>query len=139
MTWLGWLLSDFFDDYIRAVDHWVAFGLLVFIGIKMIIEACTAADECEVIDCDHFDFGRLLVLAVATSIDALAVGISLRVLQADILIPALIIGAVTAVFSIVGVSAGHRLKAFLGRKTEILGGIILIFIGIRILVTHLMS
>lgn len=139
MAILGWVLSDLFDQYIQSVDHWVAFGLLVFIGGKMLVEAFSASSECLVIDKDNFNFKRLLLLSIATSIDALAVGISLRVLQSSIVGPSLIIAGITLALSAAGVAAGHWLQRFLGRKVEILGGLILIFIGFNILITHLTS
>lgn len=139
MAIFGWVLSDFFDQYIQSFDHWIVFGLLVFIGGKMLVEAFSASDECQTVDCRHFDFKRLFVLSVATSIDALAVGISLRVLQSSILGPSLIIAGVTLALSAAGVAAGHWLQRFLGRKVEILGGLILIIIGFDILITHLTS
>jgi putative Mn2+ efflux pump MntP len=119
------------------VDHFVAFGLLAFIGGKMIYEAFTGEDECYVVDPKKMDVKRLLILALATSIDALAVGLSFALLETAILLPSLIIALVTLVFSMIGVAAGHGLKKILGRKVEIIGGVILILIGLQILVTHL--
>ena len=137
MTFLGFWGGSLFAVYIEAVDHFVAFGLLLFIGGKMIYEAFTGDDECYVVDPKGIDFRRLTLLATATSIDALAVGLSFAVLETEIILPSLIIALVTLVFSMLGVAAGHGLKKFLGRKVEIFGGIILIIIGIEILITHL--
>jgi putative Mn2+ efflux pump MntP len=137
MTFLGWLGGSLFANAIQAVDHFVAFGLLAFIGGKMIYEAFTGDDECYVVDPKKMDVKRLLILALATSIDALAVGLSFALLETAILLPSLIIALVTLVFSMIGVAAGHGLKKILGRKVEIIGGVILILIGLQILVTHL--
>ena len=137
MTYLGWLGGSLFAEAIQALDHFVAFGLLAFIGGKMIYEAFTGSDECYVVDPQKMDVKRLLILSLATSIDALAVGLSFAILETEILMPSLIIAAVTLMFSAVGVAAGHGLKKVLGRKVEIAGGIILILIGLNILITHL--
>lgn len=137
MAFLGWLGGGLFAAYIEAVDHFVAFGLLAFIGGKMIYEAFTAPDECYTVNPQKIDMGRLFVLALATSIDALAVGLSFAILETEILMPALVIAVVTLIFSMIGVAAGHGLKRILGRKVEIVGGVILILIGLNILITHL--
>jgi putative Mn2+ efflux pump MntP len=137
MTFLGWLAGGLFADYIQAFDHFVAFALLAFIGGKMIYEAFTGADECYVVDPHKMNYKRLLILAVATSIDALAVGLSFAILETEILLPSVIIALVTLLFSMVGVAAGHGLKKVLGRKVEIVGGVILIGIGLNILITHM--
>ncbi len=139
MTLLGFLAGSAFSGYIEAFDHFVAFGLLVFIGGKMIREAFSSEDRCELIDPEAIDLRRLLLLSVATSIDALAVGLSFALLEVRILRASLIIALVTLVFSMTGVKAGHVLHRFFGRKVEILGGLILIAIGIRILVSHLQA
>ena len=137
MTLLGWLGGGLFAEYIEAVDHFVAFGLLALIGGKMIWEAFAGADECYVVDPKKINVKRLLLLALATSIDALAVGLSFALLEMQVVVPALIIGVVTLIFSMIGVAAGHGLKKVLGRKVEVIGGVILILIGIEILITHL--
>lgn len=137
MTFLGWWGGMLFVSYIEAMDHFVAFGLLAFIGGKMIYEAFTGTDECYAVDPDKINFRRLLLLAFATSIDALALGLSLAILKTEILLPSLIIALVTFLFSMLGVAAGQRLKKILGRKVEILGGVILILIGTHILISHL--
>ncbi|MCD6446939.1 MAG: manganese efflux pump [Candidatus Marinimicrobia bacterium] len=137
MTIIGWLGGSLFAEAIQAVDHFVAFGFLVIIGGKMIYEAFTGADECYVVDPKKIKVKRLLLLALATSIDALAVGLSFALLEMQVVVPALIITVVTLIFSMIGVAAGHGLKKVLGRKVEIIGGVILILIGIEILITHL--
>ncbi|MCF7833095.1 MAG: manganese efflux pump MntP family protein [Candidatus Marinimicrobia bacterium] len=137
MTIIGWLGGRLFAEAIQAVDHFVAFGLLTLIGGKMIYEAFTGDDTCEVIDPKAINIKRLLVLSLATSIDALAVGLSFSLLEMDVIVPSIIITIVTLVFAMIGVAAGHGLKKVLGRKVEIIGGVILILIGIQILITHL--
>jgi len=137
MTIIGWMGGSLFAKYIEAVDHYIAFALLAFIGGKMIYEAFTGDDECYVVDPKKMNVKRLLLLALATSIDALAVGLSFALLEMAVVGPAMIIALVTLVFSIIGVAAGHGLKKVLGRKVEIIGGVILILIGIQILITHL--
>lgn len=143
MPVLGWLLSFGFNRYIEAYDHWIAFGLLAFLGIRMIREEFQKEEspECHSL---HIEKPKtLLVLAVATSIDALAVGISFAFLGArgleDILPPVGIIGLVSFVMSMTGLLLGIRCGDRLARRlrAELLGGIILILIGVKILVEHL--
>ena len=139
MTVIGWMGGSMFAKYIETIDHFVAFGLLAIIGGKMIYEAFTGDDECYVVDPQKINVKRLLILALATSIDALAVGLSFALLEMQVIGPALIIAVVTLVISMIGVAAGHGLKKILGRKVEIAGGIILILIGVQILITHLIA
>lgn len=136
MTLAGWVLGDQFIALIAGFDHWIAFILLASIGLKMIWEA-RREDGAERIDVLHPV--SLLVLSVATSIDALAVGLSLAFLQVDIVVAAAVIGAVSAAFAFAGVLAGSRLYRIVGRKTEVAGGVILILIGLRILLEHLLG
>ena len=139
MTLAGWAAGSLFAAYIQAVDHYIAFGLLAFIGGKMIWEAFTGSENCEHVDPRAINIKRLLVLSVATSIDALAVGLSFALLEVRILAASLIIAAVTLAFSMFGVKTGHSLQRRFGRKVEIAGGLILILIGARILITHLQA
>ena len=134
MPALGWLAGLSFRHYIEGFDHWVAFGLLAFIGGKMVYESFTLAREEKLTDppCTSL----LLVLALATSLDALAVGLSLAVLRSEIVIPALVIGLVTFVICLVGVYLGHRFGHFFESKVEAVGGLILIGIGVSILIQH---
>ncbi|MBW2091645.1 MAG: manganese efflux pump [Deltaproteobacteria bacterium] len=135
MPVMGWLAGIGFRGLISGVDHWIAFGLLVFIGGKMIYEAFGVnAGEKGRRAMNNY---TLFILAIATSIDALAVGLSLSLLKVSILLPIVIIGSVTFFLSILGLVIGHKLGLFFGKKVEILGGLILIGIGIRILVEHL--
>lgn len=140
MPFIGWLATAHFAHYIEAIDHWVAFGLLAFIGAKMIADSMKPAEE------HHFNPRKLktqLILAVATSIDALAVGISFACTGyraiAQMSLPLLLIGLGSFFFSIIGNLLGIRFGSNISRrlKPELLGGIVLLCIGIRILVTHL--
>jgi len=135
MPILGWLAGLGFKNHISRLDHWLAFGLLFFIGVKMIREARRPA-ECRSRS-NLASLPLLLGLAVATSIDALAVGLSFSLLAVDIVTPVLVIGLVTFCLSLAGVLAGHKLGALFAGKVEILGGLILIAIGSRILFEHL--
>lgn len=136
MPVLGWLLGTQLADSITSIDHWIAFGLLVLIGGKMLWEAFSSHEDTEK-DTDALDLRELLVLAVATSIDALAVGISFAFLAVSIGPAVALIGATTAVATFVGVVLGRRMGARFGAPAEIAGGLILCFIGLRILLDHL--
>lgn len=150
MPLAGWLAGSQFKDYITSIDHWIAFGLLAFIGGKMIREAFNEVEEeevegmCEVAistqgtACENpLRMGRLFVLAVATSIDALAVGISFAFLRVSIVWSAMIIGLITFVICFVGVFIGNKFGGLLKKKAEIAGGLILICIGLKILIEHM--
>jgi putative Mn2+ efflux pump MntP len=137
MPIIGYFGGKYLESYIKGYDHWIAFGLLMFIGLKMIHEAFSNKGE----SCDSAkDPSRgwsLLVLAVATSIDALAVGLSIGILNRPILLPSIIIGVVCALFSITGIAIGNRVGALVGKRGEAIGGLMLIAMGIKILVEHL--
>ena len=134
MPFIGWLLGSQFERYIVKFDHWIAFVLLAFIGGKMIFEAFGKDDD----DCDEeLNIKELFVLAVATSIDALAVGITFAFLQVQIGFAVSIIGITTFLLSSVGVAVGHHFGARYKQKAELAGGIILILIGLKILLEHL--
>jgi len=135
MPVLGWLAGLSLRGFISGVDHWMAFGLLSLIGCKMIYESVkTEAGEKEITALNIY---VLLMLSVATSIDALAVGLSFAFLRISIATPVVVIGAVTFLLSFLGASLGSRLGHFLGKKIEIIGGLILVGIGVKILVEHL--
>jgi putative Mn2+ efflux pump MntP len=134
MPVIGWLAGLGLRDIIMGIDHWIAFGLLGLIGAKMIYDSTKSEDGKEE-DITPF---IALTLAIATSIDALMVGLSLAFLEESILIPILIIGMVTFVLSLVGFKFGSGMGRVFGRKIKVLGGLILIFIGIRILAEHLL-
>ena len=140
MPVLGWQTGRFFADMIKDYDHWIAFSLLAYIGARMIIEGIknkSNDDEFCEIDNHILDLKRLFVLSIATSIDALAVGLSLSLLGYEIIKPASIIGVTTFVFSYTGVKMGCSLHKILGRKVEIFGGLVLVAIGIKILIEHM--
>ena len=136
MPLIGWLLGVQFESYIVSIDHWIAFALLSFIGGNMIKES-REGDEDEEEGEITYDLKELFMLAVATSIDALAVGITFAFLRVDIVSSILIIGVTTFFISIVGVAIGNRFGAKYKSKAEFAGGLILIFIGLKILLEHL--
>ncbi|PWR71504.1 manganese efflux pump MntP [Methanospirillum lacunae] len=136
MTLLGWAGGSFIIAWIEPFDHWIAAILLGIIGGKMIQEGLSDSDEKGI---DFYSVSVLLLLAVATSIDALAVGLSLAVLKVQILIPALIIGVCAVVMSGAGFLIGERFGDHIGSKAEIIGGIVLIFIGLKILAEHIIG
>ncbi len=137
MPVIGWLLGTQFESYIVSFDHWIAFALLAFIGGKMIYEA-VSDDEDEACSVDKkLDLKELMLLAVATSIDALAVGITFAFLKVSILPAAGLIGVVTFTLSLAGVVIGNRFGNRYKKKAEICGGVILILIGLKILLEHL--
>ncbi len=135
MPVIGWMVGYGFRDFISKIDHWIAFLLLTFIGIKMIYEAkVLKEEERELVSMNTYS---LFLLSVATSIDAFAVGFSLSALNVSIINPALVIGGVTFLLSLSGVYAGNRFGHLFESKIETLGGIILICIGLKILLEHL--
>lgn len=144
MPLLGFLLGTGFAAYILAWDHWLAFGLLALVGVKMIKESFEIRDEAACSEEDArkknvLDLRTLLVLAVATSIDALAVGVSYSVIGAPIWLAAGIIGAVTFALCLIGCEFGKRIGARFERWAEVAGGVALIGIGAKILIEHLVA
>jgi len=135
MPLIGFLVGLTVRRYILQVDHWVVFGLLLFIGGRMLVQSFTGPAE-KVNNCLHPP--TLLLMSVATSIDALAVGLSLAALNTPIWLPVLIIGVITFLFSMAGIRMGKWVGPFFGRWAERLGGIVLIGIGIKILAEHLL-
>jgi len=135
MPLIGYFLGYSFAELVTKIDHWIAFGLLAFIGGNMIREALNGGDE-KPAD-SSFSFRTMLLLAIATSIDALAVGISLAFLQVSIWLPIAIIGVTTASFSSLGLLIGKKVGSRFHRAAELLGGLILLAIGLKILVEHL--
>jgi putative Mn2+ efflux pump MntP len=136
MPVIGWLAGLSVAERIAALDHWVAFGLLALIGTKMIWEAIRG-DQTPHVAQDPTRGLTLVVLSVATSIDALAVGLSLAFLQVSIWYPALVIGLVAGALTTAGIHLGKRLGTLVGRRVGALGGVILLLIGLKILVEHL--
>lgn len=138
MPLIGWALGISFQKYIEAVDHWIAFGLLLFIGGKMIFDSIKEKRHPEEDDGEFkFSFVELLLLAIATSIDALAVGVTFAFLDVNIWSSIAIIGCTTFVISFIGVLIGNKFGARFKTKAEIAGGIVLILIGVKILLEHL--
>ena len=136
MPLIGYFLGTQFEDKITAFDHWIAFGLLAFLGIRMIKEALSKDEEEEEGE-TSLSFKTMSVLAIATSIDALAVGVTFAFLQVDILPAVSFIGVVTFALSVLGVKIGNVFGAKYKSKAELAGGIILIGIGLKILLSHL--
>jgi putative Mn2+ efflux pump MntP len=142
MPILGWLLGGAFKQLIQSYDHWIAFALLSFVGGKMLWEGLRARNPASCPDPEEekshgiMKLNTLFVLSVATSIDALAVGLSFSILGSPILGPAAVIGATTFVTCLLGVQFGKRLKGLLGEWAEIIGGSVLVAIGLKILVEH---
>ena len=134
MPVLGWLAGLSLLDLISGVDHWAAFSLLFFIGCKMIYESFKTTPNKK--EQKTLTLSILLMLSVATSIDALAVGLSFAFLKIAIATPIVIIGAVTFLLSFLGVTFGNRFGKFLGNKIEIVGGLVLVTIGMKILLEH---
>ena len=130
---IGWLLGRQFEGLIKSVDHWVAFVLLALIGANMVRESFGKDEEVN----DSFSFKTMLPLAVATSIDALAVGVTFAFLEVQILPAIALIGVTTFTFSAAGVKIGNVFGVRFKSKAELAGGVILILLGIKILVEHL--
>lgn len=134
MPLLGWVLGRQFESYITKIDHWIAFALLAFIGGRMIWEALHGGEEG---NGGGFALRELFVLAIATSIDALAVGVTFAFLAVNIWSSIAMIGVTTFALSVGGVYIGNKAGGRLHEKAEILGGAILILIGFKILLEHL--
>ena len=139
MPLLGWLLGRQFEQYITSVDHWIAFALLVLIGANMLREARKGDDttDAETVYDAPLPLGQLLLMAIATSIDALAVGISFAFLGVNIWLAIAIIGTTTFLISAAGVFIGNRFGNRYEKRATIAGGIILILLGVKILLEHL--
>jgi putative Mn2+ efflux pump MntP len=133
MPVIGWLLGSRFENLITSIDHWIAFVLLCGIGLGMIKESRGEAEKLD----DDFGFKTMLLLAVATSIDALAVGISFAFLSVDIIPASILIGCTTFVLSAIGCYIGHAFGTKYKSGAELVGGIILILIGVKTLLEHL--
>ena len=134
MPVIGYFLGTMFKGFVESVDHWIAFILLAIIGANMIKES--ASDEEDKRN-DKVDVKTMLLLSIATSIDALAVGVTFAFFETNMLLVVPIIGLITLVLSIMGVKIGNRFGDKLQNKAELTGGIILIIIGIKILLEHL--
>jgi len=135
MPIIGWSTGHFFSGYFSKINYWIAFSLLSLIGIKMIIEAGKIERDIK----NATNIPTLIMLSIATSIDALAVGFSFAMLHLHIIKPAIIIGIITFVISFSGVYLGDKLGHLFERKLDIIGGIILILIGVKILLENLLK
>lgn len=136
MPLLGFFLGTAFADFVSNIDHWIAFILLAFIGVNMIRESFSKEEEDSSPD---FSVRTMFVMAVATSIDALAVGVSFAFLDVDIWTAVLLIGLVTAILSSAGVVIGNLFGSRFKSKAEFAGGLILVVMGLKILFEHLFS
>lgn len=135
MPVIGWFLGTGFVSYVRAVDHWIAFGLLAFVGGRMVREGLSHTQECL-----HRDPSKgltMVMLSVATSIDALAIGLGLAVMDVNIWYPSTLIGIITCVMSVAAIYIGKRAGSAFGSKMEVVGGVILIGLGLKILIPAL--
>lgn len=133
MPLIGYVLGVGFEDKIKSLDHWIAFVLLVFIGMNMIKEAFEIKEESN----DKIDFKTMIILAIATSIDALAVGVTFAFLNVNIMLAISLIGIITFIISMIGVKIGNVFGDKYETKAELAGGFILIFLGAKILLEHL--
>lgn len=140
MPLLGYLIGSTFSKYIDKYDHWIAFALLIFLGGKMIKEAFSKKEETEEDKKKNSSFGfvNMLVMAIATSIDALTVGVTFALLpEINIFIAIALIGGITFVLSVVGLKIGNLFGAKFKNKAEFVGGLILVLLGLKILLEHL--
>lgn len=138
MPLIGWNAGIRFENYIVRFDHWIAFALLSFLGVKMIIEVFSKDGQSD-FSSGEFSMKELIILAVATSIDALAVGVTFAFLDTDIIFSVSVIGITTFFITFVGTFLGTVIGLRCRKKAEGLGGVILIFIGIKILIEHLLK
>jgi putative Mn2+ efflux pump MntP len=137
MPVIGWAAGRLVYRYVETFDHWVAVALLAFVGGRMVWGALTGDGEEVSRDNDPTRAWTLVTLSIATSIDALAVGLSLAMVGAPIVAPAVVIGVVAAAFTAVGMGLGRYVGSRWGKRVELLGGIVLIAIGVKILIEHL--
>lgn len=139
MPLIGWALGSQLTSLIEPVDHWIAFILLVFIGGKMLWDAFRGDDGCETCGCaeEKLDMRELLMMAVATSIDALAVGVTFAFLGVNVMAAVVVIGVTTFALSFVGVVVGNRFGARFEKPATVAGGVVLVLIGLKILLEHL--
>lgn len=137
MPLIGYILGSQFEQYITSIDHWIAFALLALIGLSMIKEALSKEEKCCENEDALLDVKTMFLLALATSIDALAVGVTFAFLRVNIIAAVSFIGATTFLLSMVGVKVGNVFGAKFKSKAELAGGIILILMGTKILLEHL--
>lgn len=134
---IGWFAGTTVVEYIEAYDHWIAFGLLAFVGVRMIASGLDPNSDDKKNDPSRG--WTLVMLSIAVSIDALAIGLSLAFLGISVWYPATVIGLITGLLSWLGLRIGDRVGKYWGKRMEIIGGLVLIGIGIRIVVTHLLA
>ena len=137
LTVAGYYLGSLISEALKTFDHWIALGLLSFLGIKMIIEGFKRDDDSE--KKDYSNTISLISVAISTSIDAFAVGVSFALLELSIWISGIIIGAVTFIASMTAIRIGKSAGRHLGNRVEIIGGIILVSIGIKIFLEHILG
>jgi manganese efflux pump family protein len=137
MTFLGWLAGSSIVNLIQNFDHWIAFALLAWVGARMIRESFSTKEEDN--PCNPSRGKTLIMLSIATSIDALAVGLSLAFVDGSILISSLVIGVTSLLLSLLGLFIGGKLGCKFGKRMELAGGLVLIGIGLRILLSHLLG
>jgi manganese efflux pump family protein len=138
MPVIGWTAGNAVHRYISEFDHWAAFGLLAFVGGRMLWGAVRKDEESEMAG-DPTSGWALVLLSVATSIDALAVGLSLAMVGSPIIVPSVVIGVVAAAFTATGMLLGRQIGSLWGKRVEAVGGVILILIGAKILAEHLFA
>jgi putative Mn2+ efflux pump MntP len=132
---VGWLFGNTIEPYVKSIDHWVAFGLLAFVGTRMVRSGLSKNEDESPKDPSRG--WTMVMLSIAVSIDALAVGLSLGLLGVTIWTPALVIGLVTGALSLIGLRVGNDFGKRFGKPVEVLGGLVLIGIGVRIVMSHL--
>jgi putative Mn2+ efflux pump MntP len=136
MTIVGWLAGSTISRWIEGIDHWVALILLLYVGLNMIRSGLNP--DCECYPCDPSRGKTLMMLCVATSLDALAVGLSMAMLRTPVLLPSILIGVVASSLSIIGLHAGGKMQEAFGKRMEVLGGLILVGIGVRVVLNALL-
>jgi manganese efflux pump family protein len=137
MTALGWLAGETVVEYVKGFDHWIAFALLGYVGINLVCSGLNK--DRKAFEQDPSTGKVLVILSFATSIDAFAIGLSIAVLNVPVLLSVVMIGLVALILSILGLFAGIRLGEAFGKRMEIVGGLILLGIGIRVILTHLLQ
>ena len=135
MPLIGWEIGDLIEDFLRSVNHWIAFGILTFIGLKMIIQSFRPGGEER--KAGQPGFSMLLSLSLPTSIDALITGISFGFIRVRIILAVIIIAAMTFIVTILGAKIGERSTFIPARRAEFIGGLVLIAIGVKIVLEHL--
>lgn len=140
MAFLGWLLGTSLVQLLTRVDHWIALLLLTWVGGRMIIEGVSAHEASPEESCEDRSRGiSLILLSIATSIDSLGVGLSLAFIDAEITSASLLIGITSLILSVVGLLGGRRIGQRFGKRAEVIGGIVLVIIGLRIAISHIIA